>query len=134
MTTLETCGFSEELSAAYASYKNGGRDREKLAPEQLATCFILESELIATALYYLLEKLENTEEDEIVEFATSPMKVISNLDFDQIANMINILVKSRVKETNDIIDDLVERLSEEKNNGAEQEREADAFSGAQLFS
>jgi hypothetical protein len=116
MTTLETCGFSEELSAAYASYKNGGRDREKLAPEQLATCFILESELIATALYYLLEKMENAE---VVEFATSPMKVISNLDFDQITNMINILVKSRVKETNDIIDDLVERLSEEKNNGAE---------------
>jgi hypothetical protein len=113
--TIQDCNVSEALTANYASYINGGRDREKLTPEQILYSNVIESEIILTAVYYLLYRLEQLEDGDNFSFVTSPINALENVSFEDIGQIANLFIKSRVSQTEGIIDKLLEHL----NNGAE---------------
>ena len=113
--TIQDCNLSETLTANYASYVNGGRDKEKLTPEQILYSSVIESEIVLTAVYYLLFKLEELENGETFSFVTSPINAIENVNFEDIGQIANLFIKSRVSQTEGIIDKLLEHL----NNGVE---------------
>lgn len=112
---IEDCSFSESLVATYTSYKNGGRDREKLTPEQISTAFILESEFLLTAVYYFTQYVESLKAGESFDCISSPAHVIDAVDFADVVSISNIFLKSRLQEASTEIDKLEELMS----NGAE---------------
>jgi hypothetical protein len=103
MAMITESDISKSLAATYIAYRNGGRDREKLTREQLATAFILESELLLTAVYYFADKLSNLEPGTQVDFVTSPAAIVDSVDFGEIAEIINVFLKSRVRDANTAI-------------------------------
>lgn len=105
---LEDCNFSESLVATYTSYKNGGRDREKLTSEQLKTAFILESEFVLTAVYYFVEFLDKMNGGDSFDCVSSPAHVIDNLDYENFADIASVFVKSRLHETKVAVEELEE--------------------------
>lgn len=111
---IEDCTFSESLIATYTSYKNGGRDKQKLTDEQLATAFILESEFLLTAVCYFLAHLEGMNGGETFDCVCSPAKVIENIDFEDFAPLATTFIQSKLQETNTVVDELNDFL-----NGAE---------------
>lgn len=108
---IEDCTFSESLVATYTSYKNGGRDKEKLTPEQLATAYILESEFVLTAVCYFIAHVEEMENGESFDCVSSPARVIDNLDFEDFSSLAMTFVQSKLQETNAIVDELEELLN-----------------------
>ena len=112
---LEDCSFSESLVATYTAYRNGGRDKEKLTPEQLKTAFILESEMLMTAVYYFAEYIDKMNPGDSFDCVSSPAHVIDSVEFENFTDIINVFIKSRVQETNVAVDELGDLLT----NGAE---------------
>jgi len=112
---IEDCSFSESLVATYTSYKNEGRDREKLTPEQISTAFVLESEFLLTAVYYFAEFVENLKSGESFDCVSSPAHVIDSVEYENIIDIANVFLKSRLQETTSVADELVKTLQ----NGAE---------------
>ena len=111
---IEDCTLSESLVATYASYKNGGRDKEKLTQEQLKTACILESELILTAVCHFIAHIDSLDVGESFDCACSPVNIISNIDFYDFSPLLMTFVQSKLQETESVVDELQELL-----NGAE---------------
>lgn len=94
---------SEYLIANYLAYKNGGRDLSKLTKQEAFTSFVLESELLITAVCLLYQIINS---DEQFNLATSPLKIIEVLDLSQLAHMCEIFVESRGNDANSAIEKL----------------------------
>ena len=95
--------LSEQLLANYLAYKNGGRDLSKLTKQEAFTSFVLESELLITAVCLLYQIINS---DEQFNLATSPLKIIEVLDLSQLAHMCEIFVESRGNDANTAIEKL----------------------------
>lgn len=95
--------ISDQLLANYIAYKNGGRDLSKLTKQEAFTSFVLESELLITAVCLLYQIINS---DEQFNLATSPLKIIEVLDLSQLAHMCEIFVESRGNDANSAIEKL----------------------------
>lgn len=95
--------ISDQLLANYIAYKNGGRDLSKLTKQEAFTSFVLESELLITAVCLLYQIINS---DEQFNLATSPLKIIEVLDLSQLAHMCEIFVESRGSDANSAIEKL----------------------------
>lgn len=95
--------ISDQLLANYIAYKNGGRDLSKLTKQEAFTSFVLESELLITAVCLLYQIINSDEE---FNLATSPLKIIEVLDLSQLAHMCEIFVESRGNDANSAIEKL----------------------------
>lgn len=95
--------ISDQLLANYIAYKNGGRDLSKLTKQEAFTSFVLESELLITAVCLLYQIINS---DEQFNLATSPLEIIEVLDLSQLAHMCEIFVESRGNDANSAIEKL----------------------------
>lgn len=95
--------ISDQLVMNYIAYKNGGRDLSKLTKQEAFTSFVLESELLITAVCLLYQIINSDEE---FNLATSPLKIIEVLDLSQLAHMCEIFVESRGNDANSAIEKL----------------------------
>lgn len=98
------------------SYLNGGRDLSKLDAKSTAVCFLLESELILTALLFLAHTIGKLQPGESFDFVNSPLKVIDNLEFDQILDVISAVTDLKFRMAQEVTDAIREM---EKQDGAQ---------------
>ena len=100
---MKELDLSDQLVMNYLAYKNGGRDLSKLTKQEAFTSFILESEMLITAVCLLYQLINSKEE---FNLATSSLKIIETLDLSQLAHMCEIYVESRGNDANSAIEKL----------------------------
>lgn len=93
----------------YVAYKNGERDISKLSSKEVVECFILESELLVTAITHLYESVNDEIKSQSIVFATAPhASQIEDFDYHLIAHLCETFIRSKVLEANSVINKLIE--------------------------